>query len=275
LIVPEIPEFILERARAKAILITADEAATWPSGCLDDLVAAGVLVPEQPAKSISCDACGDDHVEIVEYLESPPGSGLRAYIPCPQLGRVRVPLERLKRWRIDGGNASIAAALGGAGEAAGLSKREWLDPAEHTTGKFWTRKDGVICLSTKTDRVRDGTVEFAPMNPGVLTFQMRFIQVMCLKFPKTATLAEVIEQVYPHEHAEAARDSTALRNTLRKLRSLVSDVRTKKFAKAGLNPDILPPLSVDASIDIGIGLRLAHLHRLDDKGLDKADEVPL
>lgn len=98
---PEIPAFILERVRSNADVFTADEVATWPSGQLDDLVAAGVLLPEQPAKSIACDACGDDHVEVVEYVEAPPGTGLRAYIPCPVTGRVRVPLERLRQWRAD------------------------------------------------------------------------------------------------------------------------------------------------------------------------------
>jgi hypothetical protein len=99
--VPEIPQFILERARANAGVFTADEVAEWPAGLLDQLVASGVLRADQPAKTVTCDSCGDDHVEVVQYVESPPGTGLRAYIPCPQLGRVLVPTARLRRWSVD------------------------------------------------------------------------------------------------------------------------------------------------------------------------------
>lgn len=148
------------------------------------------------------------------------------------------------------------------------------DPEKHTTGKYWTRKDGVIRISTKTDGVHDGEVDFAPTLGGELTFQMRFVQLMCFKFPGTATLAEVIEQVYPDELAEACGDASALKKVLHKLRSLVSDVRNKKLNKAGLNPDILPPLNIEASLQTGIGFRLAHLHRLDDHGLDEFDQAP-
>ncbi|MGE0769297.1 MAG: hypothetical protein AB7L90_22875 [Hyphomicrobiaceae bacterium] len=272
---PEIPEFILERVHTGAVLITADEVATWPSGQLDDLVAAGVLVPEQPARSISCNECGDDHIELVEYVQSPPGTVLRAYIPCPALGRVCVPLERLHQWRIDATNTAVVAALASADDETGASTaREWPDPQEHTTGKYWTRQDGVICLSTKTDGNHDGTVEFAPTTSGELTFQMRFMQVMCFKFPNAITLAEIIEQVYPQDYATARRDPAMLRRIVAKLRALVSDIRKRKIAKAGLNPDILPGLSVDAPMDAGIGLRLANLRRFDDRDLDEADEAP-
>lgn len=271
----EIPQFIVDRVRAGAGVFAADEISTWRPGLLDELVASGVLRADQPTRSVACDACGDDHVEEVHYIESPPGTGLRAYIPCPQLGRVHVPLDRLRQWRVDDHHAAVAALLTCAeDDDAPEITRHWPAPEEHTTGKLWTRQDGVLCLSTKTDGVHDGEVEFAPTASGELTYQMRFMQVMCFKFPGTATLAEVIEQVYPDEYAEASRDPATLAKTLRKLRSLVSDVRTKKLAKAGLNPDILPPLSVEASIDTGIGLRLAKLHRLDDKELDDADAAP-
>jgi hypothetical protein len=41
-----------------------------------------------------------------------------------------------------------------------------------------------------------------------------------------------------------------------------------------LNPDILPALSIEASIDTGIRLQLAKLHCLDNKELDGADTAP-
>jgi hypothetical protein len=125
LTVPEIPQFIVERARANAGLFTADEVAAWPAGLLDELVCAGVLSPEKPAQSISCDACGDDHVETVQYVESPPNTGLRAYIPCPQVGRVPVLLSQLRRWRIGASAIDLGVTL--AGENQALSVLEVVD----------------------------------------------------------------------------------------------------------------------------------------------------
>ena len=93
---PEIPSFILERAQAHEPIFVADEVATWPAGLLDRLVANGILTPTSNATSVTCAACGDDHVELVQFVEAPPGSELRAYIACPENGRVRVPLDRLR-----------------------------------------------------------------------------------------------------------------------------------------------------------------------------------
>jgi hypothetical protein len=151
--------------------------------------------------------------------------------------------------------------------------RAWPNPKERTTAKFWTRKDGALRLSTKTDGQHDGMVEFAPTESGEMTFQMRFMQLLSFKFPTPVSLAEVIEQVYRDDYATAKGNATALGKTLRKLRTLVSDIRNRKLAAANLNPDILPSLSIEAPIDTGIALRLAHLHRLDDKDLDDADEA--
>jgi hypothetical protein len=130
-------------------------------------------------------------------------------------------------------------------------------------------------MSTKTNGQHDGTVEFPPTESGQLTFQMRFMQLLSFKFPTPLSLAEVIQQVYAGECVTALGDAATVVKTLRKLRTLVSDIRTKKLARANLNPDILPALSVETSKDTGIALRLAHLHRMDDKDLDEADESTL
>lgn len=195
------------------------------------------------------------------------------------LADIRAAVESIVAWLSETGLPTAMRQKSGddevapeAGEVRPL--RTWPPPGEHTTAKLWTRKDGVLCLSTKTDGIRDGRVEFAPTVAGELTNQMRFMQVMSLIFPETATLATVMEQVYPKEFAAARLGGAALQSTLRKLRSLVSDIRTKKLARAGLNPDILPPLNIESSPETGIGLRLAHLHRLDDKELDEADHGP-
>lgn len=150
-------------------------------------------------------------------------------------------------------------------------KRPWPDPEKHTTAKVWSVKGGAFRMSTKTNGNDDGTVEFAPTDSGKHTVQMRFMQLLCFKFPTPITLAEIIQQVYSADLALMGR-AGELMKTLRKLRTLVSDIRTKKLAKANLNPEILPSLNIDATKDTGIVLRLAHLHRMDDKNLDDADQ---
>jgi hypothetical protein len=81
-------------------IVTADEAAAWPEEKFDDLLREGILQEVQPATTVECDACFERHVEVVEYVEGPPGSELRAYIVCPESGRVKVDPQRLRRWEI-------------------------------------------------------------------------------------------------------------------------------------------------------------------------------
>jgi hypothetical protein len=50
---------------------------------------------------IECDACGDGHVEEVELLVEPAGAKPRAYITCPEAGRVSVDMQRLQQWSVD------------------------------------------------------------------------------------------------------------------------------------------------------------------------------
>jgi len=147
--------------------------------------------------------------------------------------------------------------------------KKWPPPQDHTTAKVWTTKDGSFWMSTKTDGESDGKVEFALREDGSPTYQAKFMRLICFKHPQPVTLREGMEQVYPEDFSEvSAGDGEKLRNLLRKVRTLVSDIRTKKLAKANLNPDILPPLNIEASVESGISLRVAHLHRLDDKAVE-------
>jgi hypothetical protein len=148
--------------------------------------------------------------------------------------------------------------------------RAWPSPLEHTVAKVWTTKDGTFCLSTKTKAQRDGECRF-PLWNGEATKQMRLMMVLCHKHPAEVRLATVIEQVYPESKAEVLRNANGLLGLLKKVRSLVSDIRNKKLAPAGINPDILPPLDMEITADTAIGLRLAHVHRLDEAGFGEQD----
>jgi hypothetical protein len=99
----ELVRQLLQRARSESPgdrIVTADEAAQWPEREFEALLRAGILQEVQPATTVECDACFERHVEVVEYVEGPQGSKLRAYIVCPEAGRVKVDTQRMRRWEI-------------------------------------------------------------------------------------------------------------------------------------------------------------------------------
>ena len=86
---------------------------SWPDGLEQFITKVGLVKPADNANTVLCDACHEGHVAEVTFIESPPGSPVRAYIYCPECGRVAVPLERLKQWAIHfpGIASSVAACL--------------------------------------------------------------------------------------------------------------------------------------------------------------------
>jgi hypothetical protein len=111
---------LLRRAEADlpgVEILTADEVSPWPAGALEALVQKGFLSPTTPGTSVLCDACLEDHWQEVEFVESPPGTR-RAYIVCPEAGRVAVDTTRLNRWRVNlTGLAGVLGQLLGCREA--------------------------------------------------------------------------------------------------------------------------------------------------------------
>jgi hypothetical protein len=146
------------------------------------------------------------------------------------------------------------------------------DPSKHTTAKCWTRKDGTFGISTKTDGNHDGTALFALNEDGTPTYQIQLMRLLCHHYPSPVALKEIITQVYPEYYQSVLAGSLKLTTVLKRLRGMVSDIRTKKLEPAGINPDILPPLSVEATLDIGYSLQVAMLHKMDDISLDKFDD---
>ena len=115
---------LVQRARSELPsdrIVTADEAAEWPEGAFDALLREGILQEVQPAMTVECDACFERHVEVVEYVEVPPGSAPRAYIACPESGRVKVDTQRMRRWEIEPAVLEQHFPLTTATEASGAS----------------------------------------------------------------------------------------------------------------------------------------------------------
>ncbi|MEX1231117.1 MAG: hypothetical protein WEB58_12805 [Planctomycetaceae bacterium] len=92
---------LVTRVQKGTPIVTANELAGWPTGLIDEFLSTGTLQATDNALSVVCDACGQDHMEQVQYIQSPPGSALRAYISCPDCGRVQVPLHRLRQWVVN------------------------------------------------------------------------------------------------------------------------------------------------------------------------------
>ena len=80
---------------------TDDELRRLPAATRRVLESHSLLRQSENLRVIQCDACGDGHVEDVEILVEPAGSKPRAYITCPDTGRVSVPMERLQQWSVD------------------------------------------------------------------------------------------------------------------------------------------------------------------------------
>lgn len=98
---PDVPQFVIDRLGAKSPIFTADEVQFWPTGLLDRLLTDDIIRPADNARSVACTACANDHVEPITYLESPNAGAPRAFIMCPDAGRVSVPFERIKQWGVN------------------------------------------------------------------------------------------------------------------------------------------------------------------------------
>lgn len=103
---------VWERSDVEAATFSADEVRACGSDAVALLARAGLVRRIENARCIPCDACAEHHVEEITYVESPRGSAVRAYIHCPEHGRVAVPLERLEQWGVNFDGLAAAAAKG-------------------------------------------------------------------------------------------------------------------------------------------------------------------
>ena len=103
---------VWSRADAAEARFSADEVSSWPAGRERLLNEAQIIRRDDTTTTVVCDACHDGHIEEVVFTESPPGSPIRAYMHCPEAGRVPVPLERLTQWVVDFLGLAGAAATG-------------------------------------------------------------------------------------------------------------------------------------------------------------------
>jgi hypothetical protein len=107
--------------------LSFDDRARHLPGTWDRFAALGLLAEAELAGAVACNSCGRDHVEPVVWADGP-GRSRRVYIPCRAHGRVPVDPDRLRRWRVAGGELAwlLTDELGATG---GL--------AERVPGRVW------------------------------------------------------------------------------------------------------------------------------------------
>jgi len=101
---------------------TGSEVSMWSDGMFKLLQAAGIVVEGATVTHVECDACCDGHTEQVDRVPRKRGK-VDFYIYCPQAGRVQVPTERLRQWKVSiaGLAKAIGRGLGLAGEPSPLA----------------------------------------------------------------------------------------------------------------------------------------------------------
>lgn len=93
-------QFLWQQIRPNRTRLSMSAVEQWPEGRLDELLQRKLIVETDiPATSVTCDACSLDHSSKVIWLDYP--AGRRAFIVCPENGRVQVDLDRLKQWDVD------------------------------------------------------------------------------------------------------------------------------------------------------------------------------
>lgn len=95
------------------------------------------------ATSVVCHGCEEACLSEVEFVGGEEGTPLRAYVVCERrddIGRVEVPLERLRRWAVDLGGLAvmIAGNLGAVGgvEELRTARLWWLGRATFRAGRM-------------------------------------------------------------------------------------------------------------------------------------------
>ncbi len=95
-----------------SLSLSFDEVEQWPSGFLNMLEQAGLLVKDVQAKSLQCTGCEHGCFMPVSFTDD----ALRAFIVCDHLeqqdhmGRVAVSLPRLNQWQLNIRQVAIVVA---------------------------------------------------------------------------------------------------------------------------------------------------------------------
>lgn len=97
----EILPTILTRAETEDMLFDWDEVMEWPEDALELFLGLKMLRPASPASTMNCSDCERECVGIPALVVELPNGKRKAYLLCPEYGRIEIPFERLNRWQVD------------------------------------------------------------------------------------------------------------------------------------------------------------------------------
>lgn len=129
-------EQIWIRSSIQGHVISYDETCRWPKPEREQVFSLKLLRRIEDADWADCDACGEAHSEEVTFLGD---DGSYAVIPCPTVGLLHIPPERLRRWEVDFGVLVklLAAAFGLTGAPQELKPgRVWLLGSRRLAGRL-------------------------------------------------------------------------------------------------------------------------------------------
>jgi hypothetical protein len=133
------------RADLEEAAFRGDELPRLGPAALAVLQNENLLTRGDDLRMVECDACGSPHIEEVDVITDSPDGIPRAYIPCEEIGRVSVALDRLQVWAINFERLGrlVAMALGISGRAIQLVEdRVWM----LGTGRFLDRTRDVFLV---------------------------------------------------------------------------------------------------------------------------------
>ncbi len=93
-------------ATGETQLVTWDAVQQWPVGALDSMLKTGILSTAKSVRSVECQGCENRCFTEVHHLPGIDNRPARAFVVCEdpvmqgQMGRIPIPLERLRQWKV-------------------------------------------------------------------------------------------------------------------------------------------------------------------------------
>jgi hypothetical protein len=87
----------------KDYTIAWEQARHWPEGLLNAMLKVGLLKQTTAAITVECTSCYEHCFMPVHVLPIHDGQPRRAFVACDRrddIGRVKIPVERLQQWRL-------------------------------------------------------------------------------------------------------------------------------------------------------------------------------
>ena len=129
-----------------------EQVQQWPKGAVEHFQKAGWIVPTVAASTVECTGCEQNCFKPAHVLPARHGCPARAYVACdepPAMGRVKIPLSRLRQWQVT--DAQVAG---------------WITDALGLKGKPEREKaSGIFTLGNVQGRKRVGIVAFDTAAP--------------------------------------------------------------------------------------------------------------